>query len=487
MALGFAAMLTAHYFFYLSGLVLFGWIAVCSAGLALAVGAFLAFGEPRQNVTLSGSLLGLTVWVVCLGGAYWGSHRRFPPVDDLASVQIRLTRGPCLGFCPAYEVDVRGDGSVRYNGYTNVAITGPHLGHISEQSLATLVDAFRSRNYFSLADRYRFPATDLPLYRMSLTVGRSTKTVEDYFGGQVGMPATVTELEDTIDRITGTDRWVKGDSSTVQSLKEEGWDFQSAESGVILSRVARLGSAECIRDLIEMKVPLDGRDETLGTALTHAAYSGKDEGVRLLVEGGAGKGSPGALSEALGGAAQNGDLQLMRYLIQAGADPKGRVTNSETILMEAASSGLPQIAAEILQFHPAVDATDNDGRTALEYAAAYRFGDESRHAHRAAVVSLLTESGADLNHQDHDGDTALHNPVSPETALALVSAGANVNIQNKYGDTPLLNTFTKAVAQALVRNGADVTIRNNQGKTILDLAPAREWGDINFLIQQRKK
>ncbi len=301
------------------------------------------------------------------------------------------------------------------------------------------------------------------------------------------MPEAVSRIENLIDQVGGTERWVKGDSSTVQSLKDEDWDFRTAESGVILSRVARLGSAECIRDLIAMNVPLDVRDETQGTALDHAAYSGNDEGVRLLVEAGAGKNGPGALTEALGGAAQNGNLQLMRYLIQAGADPKGRQRNTKTTLMEAASSGLPQIVEEILRFHPAIDEMDEGGRTALQYAADYRSGDESRHTDRAAIIKLLAVSGADINHQDHDGDTALHRTFSRETVVALVSSGANVNIRNKYGDTPLLNTFSRAVAQALVQNGADVTVHNNDGKTILDLAPGREWGDLNFLIQQGEK
>src|ERR1700730_2853583 len=120
MVIGYAAVFATQHFFYFSGLVLFGWIAACASGLLLTIGALLAFRQPAQTVAGSGSLVTLAVWVVCLGVAYFGSHKRFPIVNDLASVQIRLTRGTCLGLCPAYEVEIRGDGSVRYDGYANV-------------------------------------------------------------------------------------------------------------------------------------------------------------------------------------------------------------------------------------------------------------------------------------------------------------------------------------------------------------------------------
>ena len=48
----------------------------------------------------------------------------FPEIKDWNTLKITLTRGPCFGSCPAYSVEIDGDGTVRYNGKGWVAIEG---------------------------------------------------------------------------------------------------------------------------------------------------------------------------------------------------------------------------------------------------------------------------------------------------------------------------------------------------------------------------
>jgi len=50
-------------------------------------------------------------------------HRSFPEIHDWSTLRIGLKRGTCFGSCPAYELEIRGDGTVRYKGQAHVAVT----------------------------------------------------------------------------------------------------------------------------------------------------------------------------------------------------------------------------------------------------------------------------------------------------------------------------------------------------------------------------
>jgi Domain of unknown function (DUF6438) len=140
------------------------------------------------------------------------SHRQineaFPEIHDWNTLRITLSRSGCYGTCPAYEVEIHGDGTVLYDGKFNVAAKGKHRAKISRASLAELVDFFRKANYFSLSDRYVYGVTDNPGYTTSISFDGESKSVFDYVGQSAGMPSTVTDLEAAIDRVSGADKWV---------------------------------------------------------------------------------------------------------------------------------------------------------------------------------------------------------------------------------------------------------------------------------------
>ena len=53
-------------------------------------------------------------------------------------------------------------------------------------------------------DRYEAPITDLPTQIVSISFDGHSKTVVDYAGQNVGMPAAIDELEQAIDDAAGT-------------------------------------------------------------------------------------------------------------------------------------------------------------------------------------------------------------------------------------------------------------------------------------------
>jgi hypothetical protein len=90
--------------------------------------------------------------------------RDFPANPDLATTVIALSRSGCLGACPSYRVELRGNGEVRYEGDSDVLVKGSHRWRVDPASLAPLLEIFRRANYFALDGYYEYPVTDLPTF-----------------------------------------------------------------------------------------------------------------------------------------------------------------------------------------------------------------------------------------------------------------------------------------------------------------------------------
>jgi hypothetical protein len=124
---------------------------------------------------------------------------------DLEDVTISLERTPCFGFCPDYTVAVFGNGTVVYEGRNFVAVEGVQKGQITQDDVRDLVDEFYSTGFFNMRDRYEQSVTDLPSQTTTITIDGNTKSVYRY-GSE---PERLAMLEDRIDEIAQTEKWVK--------------------------------------------------------------------------------------------------------------------------------------------------------------------------------------------------------------------------------------------------------------------------------------
>jgi hypothetical protein len=106
-------------------------------------------------------------------------HIPFLKVKDWKTVKITLTRTSCYGTCPSYSVEVRGDGSVLYEGHDYVAFTGTHRGLVPQSNVIELVKLFEKADYYSLQNEYTASVTDNPFQTTSISIDGRQKQVVD--------------------------------------------------------------------------------------------------------------------------------------------------------------------------------------------------------------------------------------------------------------------------------------------------------------------
>ena len=134
------------------------------------------------------------------------------PTPDYSTLVVTMERTPCFGTCPVYQLTIRGDGSVAYQGEMFVAVEGAQTAAISAEQIQALVTAIEAADFFSLADDYSAPATDLPSTIISVTFNGQSKQVNHY--GVCGLadidaaPKGLCDLEKTIDDVTDAAQWV---------------------------------------------------------------------------------------------------------------------------------------------------------------------------------------------------------------------------------------------------------------------------------------
>jgi len=394
----------------------------------------------------------------------WASPRvPFPEIHNWDSLRIGLRRTGCYGMCPTYSVEVQGSGLVLFNGEQNVLITGRHRARISREAVAELFATFRNCDYFSLKDKYEAAITDLPTVFTSIEFEGQKKSVKDYVGFAAGMPEAVTELESKIDRIAGTDKWIRETPETASSLVGEQWDFQAntPENLALFNSVIEHRSSKLVNLFIEHGAPVG---EQLPGAVSAAAIVGNTELLERFV--GSTKGghnvSRSALSCALTSAAQSGSVSSVRLLITKGADPTGSSCDSKSPwppLVAAAASGNPAVVSEILRHHPDVNARDASGDTAI--LATFHAWPQT---HALEILRLLIRAGADVNVRNGE-----YNPTGIFKACDLPD-----------------NLVGKAISM-LAKAGADLAVRDDLGRTALDQARASGDTQTAALLEAEEK
>ena len=183
-------------------------------------------------------------------------HVAAPPLQPNSKITFMLVRRGCFGSCPSYTVTIRTDGIV-FEGHGYVVATGRHTDRVDEDSVRNLAKRFVAADFYSMDPVYQADVTDNPAYILSIAIDGRTKQVTDYVGAWVGMPEVITELEDAVDALGRTDRWVSGSEGLVQALQAEKFNFRTFEAQVMLKEAAVRGETATVKKFLEVGVPLE--------------------------------------------------------------------------------------------------------------------------------------------------------------------------------------------------------------------------------------
>ena len=166
-------------------------------------------------------------------------------------------------------------------------------------------------------------------------------------------------------------------------------------------------------------------------------------------------------------------------------------------LMSAACDGDIKKATNLLELGVDVNATDGMSNSALTLAeGCKRDGTPTR----VQLVELLIAKGAEVNHRESDGRTALMYAAEngdTQAVNALLRSGASVNLADNEGETALMkaaaSSCTEETVRALLSAGADLNARDHKGRNALDAflasyaCPESKVGDLLKRETQKSK
>ncbi|MCX7512691.1 ankyrin repeat domain-containing protein [Frateuria hangzhouensis] len=254
-----------------------------------------------------------------------------------------------------------------------------------------------------------------------------------------------------------------------------------------LPAASRAGALTAVERLLELGFAVDTRDAQGATALLHACGAGHREIAARLLKAGA-DASLAADTGVTPLAAAVGARRdaLVAVLLEHGVAVDQPLPGEATALMVAAALGYPEIAEHLLAAGADIHAVDMRGRNALHAAA--QFGFEHNDSLRARrLFDALLKHGADVDRADKEGKTPLllllGAQFKPDTACdathlaallpVLLDAGAQLEHADQRGVTALHACAMHALlpaARVLLARGADRQAADAFGRTPADVA-----------------
>jgi len=262
-----------------------------------------------------------------------------------------------------------------------------------------------------------------------------------------------------------------------RQMYPEASEVELRDGGLSLDHIARYAH------YAESSLPkrsLDAAENTRGlTLLIWAAYRGGLQ-TDLLDREGTLNAKTYLGVTALIAAAQSGNLEVARWLMDQGAEIDATDLSGNTALMTALAFGRSEIARDLIGKNADIGRGNRKGLTPLHYAAGN--GDFE-------TVKLLLEKGADVNAGSETGFSILMSAAaaaSPEMVEHLIAKGAHINARDHQGNSALLWSIRQGhseVAVALIDAGADVRVANRDGLSPWKAAS----GNGDKELQQRLK
>ena len=295
-----------------------------------------------------------------------------------------------------------------------------------------------------------------------------------------------------------------GNVAEVEALIAKGADVNHpTRYKTALMRAAYEGHAEVVDLLLARGAQVNTKTDE-GTALMEAVRRGHTEIMKTLIAAGADVNAvyrTGDLPLIMAAGQRSyktppvePNAEVVQLLLSHGADPNAKGAWGVTPLMAANTAAKVKL---LVAKGAALDATDDEGKTALIKAASR--GD-------VAVAGALLDSGANVNAKDKVGSSALLHSLSDENLAhgeeratlparrlevarrLLLAKSIDVNAQNTDGETALMRAvrlYNVDMVQSLLGRGADANRSDLFGDTAVTLAYANGNEQLQRLLPAR--
>ena len=342
-----------------------------------------------------------------------------------------------------------------------------------------LVKQFQGAGFFRLKSEYRAGVTDNPTFVVTIDTGHGSKSVVDYVGEDVGMPASVKQLENAIDAAAGTELWIKGTPDAIPVLQSEHFNFDGPAGLALMTKAAERGDVETMDRLHSLGTPTIG--EPSDGPLFAAASANQVAALSWLFDHGGGN-KPKVISEAFGVAVASDSDEAFDRLSSL-VDPKLLTSDFATkLLASAARNGNVRMVSYFMRLHPRLKGSANDRigeEPALWAAAQSECPKEGHHPncdHRK-VVRMLLDAGSDPSwfHPVYR-NSVLFLVSDPQIARMLLAGGADPNLKDTEGEPIIFSISDEDVGLAMIDAGLDLhAVRPADKMTLRGWANYEKW------------
>ncbi|MGO4503617.1 MULTISPECIES: DUF6438 domain-containing protein [unclassified Dyella] len=397
-------------------------------------------------------------------------------------VAITLARSACYGSCPAYNVTIHGDGLVQFTTgaspidgvdalhrqfarSSSVLLPGTHEDKVRPEVVEALLKQFEAANFWHLKNAYRYPVTDGPTHIVTLVVGDRKKTVVDYMGTKAGMPQAVEDLEASIDRIAGTDRWVTGSPGLIPWLEQAGFDFHSNYAAALAVEGEMDDADEAtVVAFIDRGAPLQQ------SVLPQGNMPGEPEvaGITLMES-----------------SIRRGHANLFKRLANEGwLDRLGKDKAAVVFASTAAgcSPAMVDAAADAgvdIDFSLPDESLDGSREKTALAALGNAYTCRQIENARSLTAARLLARGANPNHRDSLGRTPIYGVEDLELLNVLLLHGADASAKSNNGKSMVFGSWSDAIVLRLLEAGASPVGRYDyDGKTLAQEAKAQNMRQV---------
>jgi cytohesin len=257
-----------------------------------------------------------------------------------------------------------------------------------------------------------------------------------------------------------------------------------------LHSAAQQGNADVVSLLLDSGAAVDGTNHNNDTPLLLAVANGRAEATRILLTHKADPNHRGGVSQNEGNyisfvktqplflKATVDNLEILKLLLDAGADPEGDSEQSVGALAGAISRNSADAVQLLLQHGANPNRPVLNGISPLDDAVANK---------RTGIVSLLLDKGADPNAKDSTDTPPLFHTTDSQIGHLLIDHKADVNAQTADGQTPLMRTDSTNYLQFLLEAGAKIDLQDTNGDTALHHAiyNSLPLGSIAILLEHK--